>query len=117
MNYAQLYYLSVPGLTLNAMLKMTKIELELIPDRILWERYRELPELHNGYPLARDKIEIKREMSSEYQLVIADLYNIPVGNVKKLVPEFFDKEKNVLNYENLQLYLRLELKLKRYIVY
>ena len=56
-------------------------------------------------------------MSSEYQLVIADLYNIPVGNVKKLVPDFFDKEKNVLNYENLQLYLRLELKLKRYIVY
>ena len=89
MNYAQLYYLRVPGLTLNAMLKMTKIELELIPDRILWERYKELPELHNGHPLARDKIEIKREMSSEYQLVIADLYNIPAGNVKKLVPDFF----------------------------
>ena len=42
-------------------------------------------ELHNDYPLARDKIEIKREMLSEYQLIIADLYNIPIGNVKKLV--------------------------------
>ena len=41
------------------------------------------------YPLAPDKI--KREMLSEYQLKIADLYNIPIGSVKKLVPNFFHK--------------------------
>ena len=52
-------------------------------------------------------------MLSEYQLKIADLYNIPIGNVKKLAPNFFYKEKYVLHYENLQLYLRLELKLKK----
>ena len=34
---------------------------------------KELRELHNNYPLAPDKIEIKREMLSEYQLKIADL--------------------------------------------
>ena len=32
-------------------------------------------------------------MRSEYKLKIADLYNILIGNVKKLVPKFFDKEK------------------------
>ena len=32
-------------------------------------------------------------MLSEYQLKIAYLYNIPIGNVKKLVLIFFDKEK------------------------
>ena len=69
--------------------------------------------LHNGYPLAPDKIEIKREMLSDYQLRIAELCNIPTGNVKKLVPNFFDKEKYVIHYENLQLYLRLGLKLKK----
>ena len=53
----------------------------------------ELHELHNDYPLAPHKIEIKREMLSEYQLKIADLYNTPIGNIKKLVPNFFDKEK------------------------
>ena len=74
---------------------------------------KELWELHNDYPLAPDKLEIKREMLSEYQLKIADLYNIPIGNFKKLVPNFFDKEKYVLHYENLQLYLTLVLKLKR----
>ena len=31
-------------------------------------------------------------MLLEYQLNIADLYNIPIGNVKKLVPNLFDKE-------------------------
>ena len=50
---------------------------------------------------------------SDYQLKISDLYNIPIGNVKKLVPNFFDKEKYVIHYENLQLYLRLGLKLKK----
>ena len=54
---------------------------------------KELRELHNDYPLAPDKIKIKREMLSVYQLKIADLYNIPIGNIKKLVPNFFNKEK------------------------
>ena len=54
-------------------------------------------------------------MLSNYKIKIADFYNIPIGNVKKLVPNFFDKEKYVLHYENLQIYLRLGLKLKTYI--
>ena len=56
-------------------------------------------------------------MLYEYQLEIADLYNIPIGNVNKLVLNFFDKEKHMLHYKNLQLYLRLGLKLKKYISY
>ena len=48
-----------------------------------------------------------------YQLKIADLYSISIGNVKKLVSNFLDKEKYVLHYENLQLYIRLGLKLKK----
>ena len=59
---------------------------------------KELQELHINYPLAPDKIETKREMLSEYQLNIADLYN---------------KEKYVFHYENLTLYLRLGLTLKK----
>ena len=62
---------------------------------------KELRELHSDYPLAPDKIEIKREMLFEYQLKIADYHNIAIGNVEKLVPNFFDKEKYVIHYENL----------------
>ena len=68
---------------------------------------KELRELQNDYPLSPDK----REMLSNYQLKIADLYNIPIGNVKKLVSNFFDKEKHVI-HQKLQLYLRLGLKVK-----
>ena len=56
-------------------------------------------------------------MLSKYQLKIADHYNIPIGNVKKLVPNFFNKEKYVIHYENMKLYLRLGLKIKKYIAY
>ena len=69
---------------------------------------KELRELHNDYPLAPDKTD---EMLSDYQLKIADPLDIPIGNAKKLVPNFFDKEKHVIYYENLKLYLRLILKL------
>ena len=60
---------------------------------------KELRELHNDYPLAPDKIEIKRKILSEYQLKITDLYDILIRNVKKLVPNFFDKEKYMIHYE------------------
>ena len=50
-------------------------------------------------------------MLYEYQLKIADFYSIPIGNVRKLLPNFFNREKFVLHYENLQLYLRLGLRL------
>ena len=36
-----------------------------------------------------------------------------IGNVKKMVLNVFDKEKYVLNYEKLQLYLRVELRLEK----
>ena len=76
---------------------------------------KDLQELHNNYPLAPNKIEVKREMLSAHQLKIADLYNISIGNVKELVSNFFDKEKYVLHSKNLQLCLRLGLQLKKYI--
>ena len=70
---------------------------------------KELKELHNDYPLVSEKIEMKKEMFSNYQLKIDNLYDILIVTVKKLVPNFFEW---VLHYENLQLYLRLVLKLK-----
>ena len=43
--------------------------------------------------------------------MITDFYEIPMGNL--LVSDFLDKEKYMLHYENLQLYLILGLKLKK----
>ena len=40
--------------------------------------------------------------NNKYKLKIADLYNISIDNVKKLVPDFLDKEKYVIHYEKLE---------------
>ena len=49
----------------------------------------------NHYPFAPEKIEKKREMLYQYQLKIADRYNIPICNLKKIVQNFLIK-KNML---------------------
>ena len=44
---------------------------------------KELCHLHNNYALVPDKIKIKEKMLSKQQVMIPDVYNIPVGNFKK----------------------------------
>ena len=63
--------------------------------------------------MASDKIKIKKELLSSYPLKIADFYNILIGSIKTLVANSFDKENYMLNYENLQLYLKPGLNLKK----
>ena len=59
---------------------------------------KELRGLHDDYPLAA---EIKRQILSEYQLKVADLYNFSIGKFKKLVSNFFHKEKYLVHHKNL----------------
>ena len=80
---------------------------------VFLEYPKELWELNNNYPLAPDKIEIERKMLSDYQLKTADLYKIHIGNVKKVVPNFFTKN-YVSHHENFQIYLTLGLKQRIY---
>ena len=75
------------------------------------EYHNELHDLHNDYPLAPEKLEISQDMLSKYCSNIADEYGIKVGRVNKLVPNLINKEKCVVHYRNLQLYLSLGIKL------
>jgi len=52
-------------------------------------------------------------MLSEYCQKIKNKYNISIGQVQKLIPTLSDKNKYVIHYRNLQLYLALGLKLKK----
>ena len=52
---------------------------------VVLEYPKELCELHSDYPLATDKIGIKRDMLSSNQTKIADFY-ISIGTIGKLVP-------------------------------
>ena len=73
-----------------------------------YEYLKELRELHNDYPLASIKNRNQKRnaiwVSTEdcWFILIADCWLlINIGNIKKLVPSFLDKEKYVLHYENL----------------
>ena len=73
----------------------------------------ELHRLHNDYPLAPEKMVVREEMLSDYSREILRREGMTIGKVQKLIPNLKDKEKYVLHYQNLQLYLKLGLKLKK----
>ena len=75
------------------------------------EYCKELHDSHSDYPLASEKTEIISNMLSKYCSDIANKYGIKVGGVNKLVPNLRDKVKYIAHYRNLQLYLKLGIKL------
>ena len=60
-----------------------------------FEYPKRLQELHSDYPIVGDKIEIKGEELSDYQLIIVDIYNISIRNVKKNECITFLTRKNI----------------------
>ena len=71
---------------------------------------KKLHDLHNDYPLGPEKVKGTEDMLSDYCKKIAEKYNISIGLVHKLIPTLGNKEKYVLHYRNLKLYMDLNLK-------
>ena len=84
----------------------------LIPEMDI-EYPRELHNTHNDYQVAPEKVKVSKNMLSRYCKKIAEKYKISIGQVKKLIPTLKSKEKYILHYRNLQLYLDLGLNLTK----
>ena len=69
---------------------------------------KELHDLHNGYALASNNSEIKKEWLNDWQ---QNKYK--ESNIKKLITSFHDKSNYVVNYRLLKLFLSLGLVLKK----
>ena len=72
----------------------------------------ELHNAHNAYPLAPERMVVKKELMSEYQHELLDV-GVASSEVEKLVPNLYNKNSYVLHYRNLQLYLSLGMKLTK----
>src|SRR5215470_325538 len=71
-----------------------------------------LHHLHNDLPLAPERIVVKEEFLSKYQVELRNMMGAKGhSKVPKLVPNFNRKEKYITHYRNLKLYLRLGLEL------
>ena len=68
---------------------------------------------HNDFSLTAEKLKVNKSILSPYCEAIRQKYNITIRQVHKLILTLTDKEKYVLHYRNLQLYLSLGLKLKK----
>ena len=74
---------------------------------------QELHDIHNDYPVCPEKVKVSKNMLSTYCKKIVGKHNISIGLVSKLIPTLRDKKEYVLHYRNLQLYLDLNLKIKK----
>ena len=73
---------------------------------------RELHDTDNDYPVAPEKVKVSKSMLSRYCKRLLKK-KVSIGQVNKLIPTFKSKEKYVLHYRNLQLYLDLGLNLTK----
>lgn len=68
---------------------------------------------HNDYPLAPEHLKIKPSMLSPYPTQLAQELQKKPGSVSNLVPNLYNKEKYILHYRNLKLYLQLGMELTK----
>ena len=73
----------------------------------------ELHDSHKDFPMAPEKIKVKKEMLSLYSRKNAKKFDIKTANINTLVPNVMAKEKHVVHYRNLQYYLSEGLVLKK----
>ena len=68
---------------------------------------------HNDYPLAPEKMTVSKDQMSPYQKMLIDGLGVSSISCEKLVPNLMNKSRYVVHYRNLQLYLKLGMKLEK----
>lgn len=72
---------------------------------------KELHDLHNDYPLASENVFITPDMLSSYSRHLAEDLEYKPAEVRKLLPNLYDKKNYIIHYRNLKFYLDKGMKL------
>ena len=81
------------------------------PEGYILEVDQEYPEdAHNAYPLSPERMMVQKKWISDYQHDLLGVGAAPI-EVEKLVPNLRNKDRYVLHYRNLQLYMSLGMRL------
>ncbi|XP_041351368.1 uncharacterized protein LOC121370296 [Gigantopelta aegis] len=74
---------------------------------------QELHDLHNEYPLAPEKMTVTEDMLSPYASQLLKELDMSGISTEKLIPNLRQKERYVVHYRNLKLYISLGMKLTK----
>ena len=108
-------------LNCNQMSKMTADRISQIEDDATYGYIlevdlnypEELHDMHSDFPLAPEKMSITEDMLSPHSREIERKLAFKHFESTKLVPNLYNKEKYILHYRNLKLYLKLGMELSR----
>ena len=73
----------------------------------------DIHDLHSDYPVAPERKAVAKEELSPYSQALYDELQVKGKPTEKLIPTLYNKKKYVIHYNNLQLYLRLGLRLTK----
>ena len=87
---------------------------KLTTDNLTWMGKEELENWRNIPCILQVDLEYPKELHDSHNDFPLAPERLKVGNVEKPIPNFYDKEKYIIHYDDLKLYTSLGLKSKRY---
>ena len=103
--YGELEFIEVTDETIKVLTTPDESEYGYFLDVDIKCRKKRVHRRQDDFPMAPEKMKIKKDMQPPEQIELSDMYDISVGDVNKLIANTLPKEHYVVHYRNLKYYL------------